>query len=237
MSLKLHHQSFASSRCFARKTVRVRVSLLQKEYIDISHILPDFRKHCIKIRKSRKIKHLLPFASAEDGVTVNQSSKACTSTEIEEMRMKLDLSLQSEDNSSGLLQSIHDAARLFELGIKQQGSLSSMSWFSTAWLGVDNTAWVKVLSYQASVYSLLQAANDVSSRGDGRDKDINVFIHQSVLKQTAPLESVIRDKLLAKQPEAYEWFWSEQIPTVVATFVNYFESDQRFVAATAVYVI
>nr|GLL24703.1 uncharacterized protein LOC109149932 isoform X1 [Ipomoea trifida] len=234
MSLKLHHQSFASSRCFARKTVRVRVSLLQKEYIDISHILPDFRKHCIKIRKSRKIKHLLPFASAEDGVTVNQSSKACTSTEIEEMRMKLDLSLQSEDNSSGLLQSIHDAARLFELGIKQQGSLSSMSWFSTAWLGVDNTAWVKVLSYQASVYSLLQAANDVSSRGDGRDKDINVFIQQSVLKQTAPLESVIRDKLLAKQPEAYEWFWSEQIPTVVATFVNYFESDQRFVAATAV---
>nr|GMC79446.1 uncharacterized protein LOC109149932 isoform X1 [Ipomoea batatas] len=150
------------------------------------------------------------------------------------MRMKLDLSLQSEDNSSGLLQSIHDAARLFELGIKQQGSLSSMSWFSTAWLGVDNTAWVKVLSYQASVYSLLQAANDVSSRGDGRDKDINVFIQQSVLKQTAPLESVIRDKLLAKQPEAYEWFWSEQIPTVVATFVNYFESDQRFVAATAV---
>lgn len=136
------------NRCFARKTVRVRVSLLQKEYIDISHILPDFRKHCIKIRKSRKIKHLLPFASAEDGVTVNQSSKACTSTEIEEMRMKLDLSLQSEDNSSGLLQSIHDAARLFELGIKQQGSLSSMSWFSTAWLGVDNTAWVKVLSYQ-----------------------------------------------------------------------------------------
>nr|GMC84408.1 uncharacterized protein LOC109149932 isoform X2 [Ipomoea batatas] len=234
MSLKLHHQSFASSRCFARKTVRVRVSLLQMEYIDISHILPDFRKHCIKIRKSRKIKHLLPFASAEDGVTVNQSSKACTSTEIEEMRMKLDLSLQSEDNSSGLLQSIHDAARLFELGIKQQGSLSSMSWFSTAWLGVDNTAWVKVLSYQASVYSLLQAANDVSSRGDGRDKDINVFIQQSVLKQTAPLESVIRDKLLAKQPEAYEWFWSEQIPTVVATFVNYFESDQRFVAATAV---
>ncbi|XP_019153470.1 PREDICTED: uncharacterized protein LOC109149932 isoform X1 [Ipomoea nil] len=234
MSLKLHHQSFVSSRCYARKTVRVRVSLLQKEYIDLSHILPDFRNHCINLRKSRKIKHLLPFASAEDGVTVNQSSKSCTSTEIEEMRMKLDLSLQSEDNSSGLLQSIHDAARLFELGIKQQGSLSRMPWFSTAWLGVDNTAWVKVLSYQASVYSLLQAANDVSSRGDGRDKDINVFIQQSVLKQTAPLESVIRDKLLAKQPEAYEWFWSEQIPTVVATFVNYFESDQRFVAATAV---
>ncbi|XP_019153485.1 PREDICTED: uncharacterized protein LOC109149932 isoform X3 [Ipomoea nil] len=178
MSLKLHHQSFVSSRCYARKTVRVRVSLLQKEYIDLSHILPDFRNHCINLRKSRKIKHLLPFASAEDGVTVNQSSKSCTSTEIEEMRMKLDLSLQSEDNSSGLLQSIHDAARLFELGIKQQGSLSRMPWFSTAWLGVDNTAWVKVLSYQASVYSLLQAANDVSSRGDGRDKDINVFIQQ-----------------------------------------------------------
>lgn len=31
---------------------------------------------------------------------------------------------------------------------------------------------------QASVYSLLQAAIEISSRGDGRDKDINIFVHR-----------------------------------------------------------
>lgn len=30
--------------------------------------------------------------------------------------------------------------------------------------------------FQASVYSLLQAASEISSRGDHRDRDINVFV-------------------------------------------------------------
>lgn len=32
-----------------------------------------------------------------------------------------------------------------------------------------------ITSFQASVYSLLQAANEILSRGDERDNDINVF--------------------------------------------------------------
>lgn len=40
--------------------------------------------------------------------------------------------------------------------------------------------------------------------------------------------------MLAKQPDAYDWFWSEQIPAVVSSFVNYFEKDQSFIAATTV---
>lgn len=31
---------------------------------------------------------------------------------------------------------------------------------------------------QASAYSLLQAASEISSRGDGRDGDINVFVQR-----------------------------------------------------------
>ncbi|GFZ08895.1 LETM1-like protein [Actinidia rufa] len=49
-----------------------------------------------------------------------------------------------------------------------------------------------------------------------------------------PLESVIREKLSTKRPKAYEWFWSEQVPAVVTTYVNYFESNPRFTAATVV---
>lgn len=40
--------------------------------------------------------------------------------------------------------------------------------------------------------------------------------------------------MLAKQPDAYDWFWSEQVPAVVTSFVNYFEKDQNFTAATTV---
>ncbi|KAF3668308.1 hypothetical protein T459_22439 [Capsicum annuum] len=219
------------NQCNTRRRCHTKLYLLKGGNRDLS-CTPDSMKHRINPRTSR-ILHLLPFASAEDGVSVNGSSRSTTSSDMEQMRRKLDLSLQGEESGSGLVQSLHDAARVIELGLRQQGSLSRVSWFSTAWLGGDRTGWIKVLSYQASVYSLLQAAIEISSRGDERDNDINVFTQRSLSRQCAPLESVIRDSLLAKQPEAYDWFWSEQIPAVVTTFVNHFEKDQRFAAATA----
>lgn len=58
----------------------------------------------------------------------------------------------------------------------------------------------------------------------------------SLLRLSAPLESLIREKLSAKQPEAYEWFWSEQVPSVVTSFVKKLEADGRFTDAVALYV-
>lgn len=212
----------------------MRHALLEDNKLSLSCPFVEYGKHRTTFRKSRRMRHLFLFASADDGVTVNGSPQARSSTDVEEMRVKFNQSLQGEDYSDGLVQSLHDAARVFELAIKEQSALSRISWFSTAWLGVDKNAWVKALSYQASVYSLMQAASEISSRGDGRDRDINVFVQRSLLRQSASLEVVIRDKLLAKQPEAYEWFWSEQVPAVVTTFVNYFERDPHFTNATAV---
>lgn len=63
------------------------------------------------------------------------------------------------------------------------------------------------------------------------------WFHCSLLRQSAPLENIIREKLSAKQPGAYEWFWSDRVPMVVTTFVNYFERDSRFTAATSLYVV
>ncbi|XP_059646624.1 uncharacterized protein LOC132293255 isoform X2 [Cornus florida] len=264
MSVKLYHQSLLYSRSssnpyLSRKSIRTQ--FLNKKVVDLDHLLlnwgylrkrccirfallengnlsyrlVDFRKHRSTFCKSQRTKHLVPFASADESVTVNGSPQASRSSDVEKTRIKLDQSLQGEDDSNGLVQSLHDAARVFELAIKEQTSSSKVSWFSTAWLGVDKNAWVKGLSYQASVYSLLQAASEISSREDGRGRDINIFVQRSFLRQSAHLESVIRDKLLAQQPDAYEWFWSEQVPAVVTTFVNYFERDPRFTAATAVY--
>ncbi|KAK1352952.1 hypothetical protein POM88_052790 [Heracleum sosnowskyi] len=101
-------------------------------------------------------------------------------------------SSQGEDYNAGLVQTLHDAARVFELAIKEKSSKSKTSWFSTAWLGVDRNSWVKALSYQASVYSLLQSGCEILSRGDGRDRDINVFVQRSLLRQSAHLVGEIR---------------------------------------------
>ncbi|CAL5387333.1 unnamed protein product [Camellia sinensis] len=263
MSLKLNHHSLASSRssnalvsqkpirsCFSNKKVvilddllfnwgysrkkrHIKLALLADCNLNLSCRLVDFRKNSLTFCKSRT-GQLFPFASADDGVTVNGSPHANSSNDVDEIRVKLDQSLQIKDYSDDLVQSLHDAARVFELAIKEQSSSWKLSWFSTAWFGVDKNTWVKALSYQASVYALLQAASEISSRGDGRDRDINIFVQRSLLRQSGPLESVIREKLSTKQPEAYEWFWSDQVPAVVTTFIDYFESNPRFTAATAV---
>ncbi|CAO2839289.1 unnamed protein product [Amaranthus hypochondriacus] len=189
------------------------------------------RKHNL-FYKTKRARNILPFASADDGVAVNGTSKTSTSSDVEAMRVSLDQALKNEDYNDGLVQSLYDAARFFELAIKEQSSLSKVSWFSAAWIGVDKSAWAKTLSYQASVYALLQAANEISSRRDGRDRDINVAVQRSLLRLSAPLESTIREKLSGKQSVLFDWFWSQKIPVVVATFVKYFERDPRFRAAT-----
>ncbi|KAF8397942.1 hypothetical protein HHK36_016868 [Tetracentron sinense] len=281
MAIKLQNQSFISSSSSNPylSCKPIRTHFFRKEAADLNHLLcvsgnpsqncrvrhalsgynrynrrlVELRKYCPTFCKARRMGHLFPLASADDGVTVNGTPQASTSCDVEEMRVKLNQSLQTEEYNNGLVQSLHDAARVFELAIKEQSAISKTSWFSTAWLGVDKNAWVKALSYQAAVYSLLQAASEIASRGDGRDRDINVFVQRSrlmssfdspvhvycfgelcLLRQSASLESVMRDEMSAKQPEAYEWFWSEQLPIAVTTFVNYFERDPQFTAATTV---
>lgn len=253
MSTKLQRHGFfcssSSNRWVSRNSVRNHLSIIKwgisrkrclaklvsldngKNGLNIK--LVGHGKHYSTFRKSRRMGHCSPSASAEDGITVNGSSQTGTSSDLEEMRVKLKQSLQGEDFSNGLVQSLNDAARVFELAIKEQGLFSKLPWFSTAWLGVDRNAWVKTLSYQASVYCLLQAASEISSRGDNRDRDVNVFVQRSLLRQSAPLESLIREKLSAKQPEFYDWFSTEQVPAMVSSFVHYFEGDPQFSAATA----
>ncbi|XP_071910712.1 uncharacterized protein [Coffea arabica] len=229
--VSFNHQPFYW--CFRKKRRGLRLSLLDDGNLKLNYSFPDFGRHTLNFSRSRRSGLLLPFASADDGVTVNGSPRASAGGEVEELRVKLDQSLQGEDCSTGLVQSLHDAARVFELAIRDQSLSSKVSWFSTAWIGIDKTAWIKELSYQASVYSLLQAASEISSRGDGRDRDINIFVQRSLLRQSAALEAVINNKLSAKQPQAHQWFWMEQVPAAVSNFVNYIEKDQSFSAFTS----
>ncbi|CAH8359929.1 unnamed protein product [Eruca vesicaria subsp. sativa] len=188
-----------------------------------------------KKKKGRRLVQPFLLASAEDGVAVNGSNQSGSSSGVDEVRAKLTGSLQEESYCNGLIQSLHDAARTLEFAVKEKITPPRFSWFSGTWLGGDRDAWLKTLSYQASLYSLLQAVNEISSRGNNRDEDVNVFVQRSLSRQAVPLENMMRDTLSSKHPEAYEWFWSEQVPSVVTSFVNYIEGDQRFLAATSLY--
>ena len=134
-----------------RKKGRVRISDLENGRLSVSYRFSNLQKQSIILSKLRRLERLRPLASADDGVTVNGSSQSRTNSNMEEIRYKLNQSLQDEDYNTGLVQLLHDAARVFELAIKEQSSLSKISWFSTAWLGVDKNVWVKELAYQVSI--------------------------------------------------------------------------------------
>lgn len=128
----------------SRKGCLIRHDVLSSS----NHGLLGFRKCYSVFSKPRRGLHLLPFASSDDGVTVNGSLQASSGTDLEKMRVKLNRSLEDEEFCDGLVQALYDATRVFELAIKEHKSFSRMSWLSTAWLGVDQNAWVKALSCQ-----------------------------------------------------------------------------------------
>lgn len=104
--------------------------------------------------KSQRRMHqpFLCASSSDDGVAVNGTPQSRASDDdVEEMRAKLTGSLQDEYSCDELIQSLHDAARSFELALKKKISSSKLPWFSAAWLGVDRNAWVKTFSYQVYV--------------------------------------------------------------------------------------
>ncbi|KAM3190418.1 hypothetical protein ACQJBY_068513 [Aegilops geniculata] len=196
----------------------------------------EFRRQRIAFQRTRRWVHSIPLASQDDGsgVSVNGVPQVDPASQMKEIRVKLDKALQNEDISTGLVQSIHDAARSIELAFLDHSKSSINSWFPKMWLGVDNNAWIKSLSYQAAVSSLLQAVIDVSTRGNGRDRDINVFVQRSLSRLLSSLDGVIQNELAKREPSLYQWYSSNQNPLVVRTFVNTFENDRRFNSATAI---
>lgn len=128
----------------SRKRCLIRAVLSEKNDSNLNPSFIGFRKSYLQLCKQR---NLSPLASADESVTVNGSPQASTSSDIGKMRIRLDDS-RKQDYNDGLVQSLHDAARIFELAIKEHSFSSKMRWFSTAWLGIDRNAWVKSLSYQ-----------------------------------------------------------------------------------------
>ncbi|XBI10085.1 hypothetical protein VPH35_137463 [Triticum aestivum] len=168
------HSQISKRKCYLTS------SPSEFEKIILSARWLEFRRQRIAFQRTGRWVHSIPLASQDDGsgVSVNGVPQVDPASQMKEIRVKLDKALQNEDISTGLVQSIHDAARSIELAFLDHSKSSINSWFPKMWLGVDNNAWIKSLSYQAAVSSLLQAVIDVSSRGNGRDRDINVFVQR-----------------------------------------------------------
>ncbi|XP_037464733.1 uncharacterized protein LOC119336761 isoform X1 [Triticum dicoccoides] len=227
---KKFHSQISKRKCYLTS------SPSEFEKIILSARWLEFRRQRIAFQRTRRRVHSIPLASQDDGsgVSVNGVPQVDPASQMKEIRVKLDKALQNEDISTGLVQSIHDAARSIELAFLDHSKSSIDSWFPKMWLGVDNNAWIKALSYQAAVSSLLQAVIDVSSRGNGRDRDINVFVQRSLSRLLSSLDGVIQNELAKREPSLYQWYSSNQNPLVVRTFVNTFENDRRFNSATAI---
>ncbi|CAM0911540.1 unnamed protein product [Alopecurus aequalis] len=228
-SQKLHSR-ISKRKCFLRS------SPSEFEKIVYSARWLEFRRQRIAFQRTRRSVHNIPLASQDDGsgVSVNGVPQVDQASQMKEIRVKLDKALQKEDISTGLVQSIHDAARSIELAFLDHNKSSVNSWFRKTWFGVDNNAWIKPLSYQAAVGSLLQAVVDVSSRGNGRDRDINVFVQRSLSRLLSSLDGVIQNGLAKREPSLYQWYSSNRNPLVVRTFVNTFENDPQFKSATTI---
>eukprot|EP00252_Welwitschia_mirabilis_P004739 TRINITY_DN1502_c0_g1_i2.p1 TRINITY_DN1502_c0_g1~~TRINITY_DN1502_c0_g1_i2.p1 ORF type:complete len:865 (-),score=201.99 TRINITY_DN1502_c0_g1_i2:380-2974(-) len=166
------------------------------------------------------------FAASEDGLTVNGASNINSDDELEKMRLKLNQTLEGEDTTNGLVQSLNDAARGFELAFEKQG-LTQGPLFSKAWLGTDKNAWVKTVSYQASVHALLHAIIKVTNK-DAVNQEIDSIALQSVKHLCSPLENSINNELKSKDAVACEWFWSHQHPIAIEHFVSSLEKDCHF---------
>ncbi|PKA50035.1 hypothetical protein AXF42_Ash017574 [Apostasia shenzhenica] len=215
-----------------RKRCSLRHSMSEYEKCNYKNRWLEFKNCSQSSGKTRKVLSFKLLASTDDNVAVNGTPQSSSSREMEEFRFRSDQSLPGVSLSCALAQSIHDGARAIELAFVEHSSAFKAPWFSKSWLGVDKNAWIKTLSYQAAVHSLLQAAIEISSRGEGRDRDTNLFVQRSLSRLCAPLESVINEEISTKQPIVLEWYWSHQHPASVKNFVDIFEKDPCFDGAT-----
>ncbi|CAK9873735.1 unnamed protein product [Sphagnum jensenii] len=175
--------------------------------------------------------------TSEEGINLNESFSRSENGRAEP-RFKLGAAAMPSgggggDQSKNLVHVLHETARVLQSALEEQKALTRGSWFAQKWLGFDRNAWMKSLAYQVAVHSLLQAVEEIAARGEGRDRDTHIFVHRSLMRQSAPLRDSIRHQLSSRDPSVDDWLWLEQHPQAVASFVGFLEKDKRFTAVTS----
>jgi hypothetical protein len=137
------HPRISKRKCHLRNSPEECDKIINARWLEFRRLKGTFQR-------SRRIAHIIPLASDDNGngVPVNGVPQVGSTSGMEQIRLKLDKALETEDISNGHVQSIHDAARSIELAFLEHDKSSKGPWFSKAWLDVDNIAWIKSLSYQ-----------------------------------------------------------------------------------------
>ncbi|CAM6031588.1 unnamed protein product [Sphagnum compactum] len=175
--------------------------------------------------------------TSEEGINMNESVSGSENGRAE-LRFKLGAAAMPSgggggEQSKNLVHVLHETARVLQSALEEQKALTRGSWFAQKWLGFDKNAWMKSLAYQVAVHSLLQAVEEIAARGEGRDRDTHIFVHRSLMRQSAPLRDSIRHQLSSRDPSVDDWLWLELHPQAVASFVGFLEKDKRFTAVTS----
>lgn len=182
-------------------------------------------------RRTRRLQVRVFSAPLEEGVTVHDMPLTKSNNDSwDDTRKMLDASLDFVATDSNLMQALHEAARMFQMAIEKQRSLTKGPWFAKAWLGIDHNAWIKSIAYQAAVHALIQAGLNLVRRREGKGLVACAIVQQRLLHLCSPLEESIRQHLSSRDPDAEEWLWYQQHPVVVTKFTSNLENDPRFTA-------
>lgn len=184
-------------------------------------------------RRVKRLHALASSAPSEKGVACHGTpiTNTNTNTDIwDEARKMLDASLDSMATDRDMVQALHETARMFQVAIEKQRSLTKGPWFTKAWLGIDHNAWIKSIAYQAAVHALIQAALDIARRREGKNLAASSVMQQSLLRLCNPLEESIRQHLLSRDPAAEAWLWYQHHPVAVTNLTSGLGKDPRLTA-------
>ncbi|KAI5053986.1 hypothetical protein GOP47_0031121, partial [Adiantum capillus-veneris] len=153
---------------------------------------------------------------------------------LDHTRRMLDASLDCTSMDMDMLQALHETARMFHVAIEEEQSLTKGPWFAKAWIGVDHSAWIKSIAYQAAVHALIEALLDIARRQESRNSSVSSMIQKCMLRLQNPLEESIRQHLRARDPAAEAWLWNQQHPVAVNNLLSNLKEGSRFAAMDTV---
>lgn len=177
-------------------------------------------------RRVRSVLVVAATSKSVEGMAVDE--RKGSRVEIGRSLEELTEGIGGDKEGRRLVQAMHETARVILAELEEQKLLTSTSWFPSKWFRMDNNAWMKSLSYQAAVHSLLQSVIDIAARGEGKDRSTHVFVQRRLLEISSPLEDSIRHELSSRDPAADDWLWLKQLPLATSNFVRILEGDNRF---------
>lgn len=221
---------FSSFRCYFSG---LHVKKILRKYQQ-SALQPFSHRVWPSKKRLKRLKTLASSAPSENGLQCYDPTTREPNMEIDHTRRMLDASLDGTSMDMDMLQALHETARMFHAAIEKERSLTKGPWFAKAWLGVDHSAWIKSIAYQAAVHALIEAILDIARRQENRSSFVSSVVQKCLLRLRSPLEESIQQHLRARDPVAEAWLWNQQHPIAVSNLLSNLKEGSHFAAMDTV---